>query len=300
MFTGKRICLMHSIPAGICIGLITAGTFWDRDVSDVLYSRGSLPMLIVSVLGQYLFSAVFIFITGVLCRQAYLADTHTAKRVTGMGVFGISALIMGIRGLDHVLDTENIGALLPDTEFSFGARLLMLAVFMLSLFFVGFALSPKEYDSTLFKRILAVLICFLAALIVLSLLKSVFARPRYRFTLMGIEGVEFTPWYAAAGNAKQAEIKYGLTGVQAFASFPSGHSLISMINIMALPCLAYIFPGLKKRAGALFVIGACFGFGVMLSRIVLGAHYLSDVGFGALIAVVTSAVFHTMNRAKKQ
>ena len=51
MFTVKRICLMHIIPVGVCIGLITAGTFWDKAVSDALYSRGNFPMLIVSVLG---------------------------------------------------------------------------------------------------------------------------------------------------------------------------------------------------------------------------------------------------------
>lgn len=298
MFTVKRICLMHIIPAGVCIGLITAGTFWDKAVSDALYSRGNFPMLIVSVLGQYLFSAVFIFIAGVLCRQAVISDAHGAKRTAGAAVLGISALIMGIRGLDHVLDTENIGALLPDTEFSLGARLLMLAVFMLSLFFIGLWLSPREYDRALARRLTEVLLYLLAALIVLALLKSSFARPRYRFTLMGTDGIGFLPWYASMGSAKQAEEMYGLTGVQAFASFPSGHSLISMIHVIALPCMAYIFPGLKKRAGTLFVIGACFGFCVMLSRIVLGAHYLSDVGTGGLVALAVSFVFFMAHRVK--
>lgn len=77
-----------------------------------------------------------------------------------------------------------------------------------------------------------------------------------------------------------------------FKSFPSGHSGAGMILAMILPYLAYFFPKLKNRQTLLFYGGALFGAVMMFSRLLVGAHYLTDTCMGSLILMV---VFYVAN-----
>ena len=131
------------------------------------------------------------------------------------------------------------------------------------------------------------------------LIKLVIHRPRYRYAVRcGL--TDYCNWWQPFSQYKDFistdEHKYIIEGFEItkeeFKSFPSGHSGTGMILAMYLPFASYFFPKLKGKETFLFYGGAAFGFLMMFSRLLVGAHYLTDTCMGSLIVMV---VFYVVN-----
>ena len=98
---------------------------------------------------------------------------------------------------------------------------------------------------------------------------------RVRFRELDAAFSQFTPWY----------LPRGLTG---FDSFPSGHAAMGWMLLALLILVAG-----KKRWVKNSVLTIIFVWGVLLalSRVVIGAHYASDVLFGSFFIIVAFLVF---------
>ena len=128
-------------------------------------------------------------------------------------------------------------------------------------------------------RTLAGIISLLAIinpLVLVQIMKLLWGRVRFRDLAPGF--VDFSPWF----------LPQGITGDQ---SFPSGHTAIGW---MFLPLLIAV----KDRKNMdvikiLFYILICgWGLFVGLSRIVIGAHYASDVLFSTMMAAVITILLY--------
>lgn len=94
---------------------------------------------------------------------------------------------------------------------------------------------------------------------------------RIRFRDLAANYSNFTPWYWPNG----------ITGNQ---SFPSGHAAMSFIMITLF--IFFIDKPFYKRIITKGLI-ISWGLAVCASRVVIGAHFTSDVLFGAMIMIVT-------------
>lgn len=121
-----------------------------------------------------------------------------------------------------------------------------------------------NYDKYIKFAIFAIIV-MLVSLIVIRVMKLTWGRMRYRDMLAIGDFSGFTPWY----------LPQGATGA---TSFPSGHSA-SAANIFIF---AVLFKGkaryIANAVGIIFVILSCF------SRIVINAHFMSDVIVGSCIS----------------
>ena len=122
------------------------------------------------------------------------------------------------------------------------------------------------------------------------MLKGVFNRPRYRTAVLGYKGVGFVPWYTLFEGAESYVTLYGINADE-FRSFPSGHSILSISAMYILPSLSWLFPMLRDKQLLLEIAGLMFGIIIMLTRTILGAHYLSDVSAGAMLGTLLSLVY---------
>ena len=105
----------------------------------------------------------------------------------------------------------------------------------------------------------------------------------------GVGGIGFMPWFTPfEGSAQLAEL-YDINADE-FLSFPSGHSILSVSAMYILPSFMWLFPKLKGKYFPLALSGVMFGIIIMTTRMILGAHYLSDVSMGAIIAAVLGLV----------
>lgn len=116
-------------------------------------------------------------------------------------------------------------------------------------------------------------VLFLTTMIVFNTVK--FSWGRMRFRDMTDPLMQFTPWY----------IPQGATTSNTYMSFPSGHAAWSSV-ILILTVLPGIFPNLKDKSKLFNVISYGFIILVAFSRIVMGAHFGSDVTIGFFITWV--------------
>jgi membrane-associated phospholipid phosphatase len=119
--------------------------------------------------------------------------------------------------------------------------------------------------------------------IIVNIIKNVWARPRMR----SINDVsQFKHWYEINGWTNDNELK----------SFPSGHTSNGFVIIAYMMFVPY-FKSIKMNY---FLIGAVtWGTLVALSRVVLGAHFLSDVLVGSYITIFLFLLFERLILQKK-
>ncbi len=138
--------------------------------------------------------------------------------------------------------------------------------------------------------------CVLANIIIL-IVKDPVGRMRYRAINSDVgqrlinagllQG--YTPWYVRNGQPDEAIINSFIDAYpgasDAFKSFPSGHTCAAGMSY-ALVMLPDVVDFKHKKAGkiACWVTPIVITILVAISRIVVGAHYMSDVTFGGTIA----------------
>ena len=120
------------------------------------------------------------------------------------------------------------------------------------------------------------LLAIINPLILVQLMKLFWGRVRFRDLSPGF--VDYTPWF----------LPQGITGNQ---SFPSGHTAMGW---MFLPLLITIKDRKNKDAIKIIISFLILGWGLFvgLSRIVIGAHYASDVLFSTMMAAVSTILLY--------
>lgn len=112
----------------------------------------------------------------------------------------------------------------------------------------------------------------IAAVLVITVIKMFWGRLRFRSMQDNLE--LFTPWY----------LPQGFTTNNEYMSLPSGHSANSSVIIM-ITLLPYLYPRLNKSRKLLFAVVVLWILCVMVSRIVVGAHFASDVTLGMTLSI---------------
>ena len=170
--------------------------------------------------------------------------------------------------------------------------------------FVVFAF--KNLKPETLKKLIWWVVAVLAAVVVANLLimfvKDPVGRMRYRAInsnvgqlLIDTSVVQgYTPWYISNGQPSEDIIKMFVDAYpgagDAFKSFPSGHTCAAGMSyaLIMLPDVID-FKSEKSKKGvkiACWLIPIAITMLVAISRIVVGAHYMSDVTFGGTIAFV--------------
>lgn len=113
---------------------------------------------------------------------------------------------------------------------------------------------------------------FLSSILLTFTMKQIWGRIRFRE--MGQNEALFTPWYQ-------------INGIRPHHSFPSGHTT----TISVLLCFFYVYKDKEREREISPIIKLCIILlivAMMLSRMRLGAHFLSDVlvGFGVTYTMV--------------
>lgn len=270
--------------------LFFVGTFLDEDISKTLFSPDNTAAAVITSTGLIPYFIAPVLFCGVLYERAVHSSHAKPIKVILCVVCVLIVLFVGFIGGGSLADRNCFGMIFPSINRNIPVIAVLSVLFEYPLFFVGYHFSKRTEDKLLTQRIIALFIILLLAFITMQSLKYTFNRPRYRTVVQEYEGIGFVPWYTRfEGAAEYAEL-YGINGDE-FLSFPSGHSILSISAMYILPSFAWIFPKLKKHQFLLVLTGFMFGLAIMLTRMILGAHYLSDVSMGAMIGTVLSLAY---------
>jgi len=113
-------------------------------------------------------------------------------------------------------------------------------------------------------------------ILVPNLIKLVWGRPRYR-VFIG-DDTQFRYWFD----------RVGFTFDDNWKSFPSGHSAAAATTLV-YTFLPQLFDKLKGKERSILVVCSLWIIIVMVSRVVMGDHFMSDTLFGSGITILIFA-----------
>ena len=286
----------HSIPIYIYIALfviiavfLVVGSLKDVDVSHKLFNPENKFGKIFETFGLF-FGHGLVVIGGV----AVFSGTFFRKHIL-FKIIGIAILVVAF-GVATYLFADAIGTFGKDPKF-YGYRfdkswmaLLVSAALMALVALLGFfIIDMKKQDEALRVGII-ILAAAIIQVLIINLLKGMGGRPRYRF-LLDTEwndgthyGVvyEFKNWYQFAFWKNPSN--------DFFKSWPSGHSGFAASFL----AIAYLPNMMRRRFKfdnyVFFGIGLLYLILMMIARIIIGAHFLSDVSMGALIGTFAAFI----------
>lgn len=140
---------------------------------------------------------------------------------------------------------------------------------------------PEKAKNPLKALAIAGIAVMAVQLLAVEGLKYLWGRVRFRDLIAEGSYDAFTPWYK-------------INGINSNKSFPSGHTAGAGMSylLMLLPC---VFSGFKSKKNLCFWVPFVYTSVVAFTRLVMGAHYLSDVAAGGLISftivIITMKIF---------
>lgn len=146
---------------------------------------------------------------------------------------------------------------------------------------------PGENRAKALRYAATTLLYFLLVLIVMNSLKTIWGRMRFREMTDPLN--EFTRWYQICGRGKFDD---------AFASFPSGHSMNSA-GVILMILLPDLIPALQGKEKMLRIFAYIWCVTVGFSRVLMGAHFASDVTIGVLLSLLIFEILYTFLYRKK-
>ncbi len=164
---------------------------------------------------------------------------------------------------------------------------MLLAIVLMALgVYLGHVLGDKRLSALHWFALALIIICVVCFGITQAL-KVVFSRPRFRtLHLLGDYGL-FAEWYKVNPftEVPKSFIALGVAE-DGYSSFPSGHTSWACTLIMLSYLPAFVGGFSKKAKICLNVIPAVFVAVVAFSRILAGAHYLTDVVVSLIFSLV--------------
>lgn len=285
---------VYWIVLGVILILLIIGTFVDLSIAEAVYNRDSafgeffavvamIPIwTLIPMSAGLMFGALIIQFgnLGVIWRVVY----------TCMLVFGIYATYertSGFYGSRHLHG-------LPFTTLVY----IVIAAFLLAAALGAYA-SHKNPEAVLRAAFVGI-IAVAGGRMLLDVFKDMWGRQR--FWTMEDTAAQFTAWYQPQFPIAERMAEMG----DKIKSFPSGHSF-GGISVLWLSMFPAFLDSCKKNRKAwsngAAIFALCFWVLVMVSRLVLGEHFLSDVSMSAIIFLVafmaSNAVIGKLAKNKK-
>ena len=253
---------------------IAVGTLYDYPLSSFLYpGQETVFGSIFAAIGEL--PAYF-----ALHSAGIMLICHRGKRTRFQDVLlllcGIALLLLGILGqfCEFVEDLPRVPMVI--------AILVTLALFALNYFFTLLLMREAAREDIL-RFVMAVLFVCGVSMLAANLLKYPWARPRMWFLASEPEAA-FVPWYRPDPAVKKAYAALGV-GRDAFRSFPSGHTVTAAASLLwtLYPSMHRYFEG---KGRLLFLFSLLWTLFVTLSRLTMGAHFLSDVAISWMFTLI--------------
>ncbi len=245
----------------IAIVLLILAIPFDLEISMAVYDPKSLFGIIFETIGEL--PAFFIAI--VSCAALILTSLKKPMwtKISQLFVFGLllvfCSLLAGILPFNYL-------------ELPLWPGMILGIVYVILAFWLVGKIPLHRY-SELRRAAIIGLSTFLFALIAVDLIKIGWGRMRFRDINGSVSG--FFTWY----------IPHGWTFDNELMSFPSGHAANAAVTIV-ITLVPTILPKLKKYSRSLFAGAICWIVLVMISRVIIGAHFMSDVVAGATLVLL--------------
>lgn len=286
-FTKKSYFIFGVIFIILVSGLV-AGSVSDLQISQSIADMNSVFGLICASFGEIFGWSMM----GVFGAMAWRLAQQVEKKLFKILLIVFGTVVVGVSFFLIFADMNSSHNGFKEISNVY-VRLLIAAVLEAGIVFGSFKIITTKNTKLLLSVWIVLMIAFYFGLAINFITKGIIARPRYRLIAGGYDSYTASDLFENrynCGGKGLAEKVYpsSVVGSDDFKSFPSGHSFVSMSSILFFFVLLLNEKTKDKdRARNLVLISfACYGFLIEFARIRYGAHYLSDVSFGGLLALL--------------
>ena len=276
----KKMRLHIYIMLGIFVVGFILGTFIDLNVSQAIFSRDNGFGLTMSAIGTIPGYMIFAVLGGGFLALGMHRDYKTVYKVLCyLFTAGLLVLAIFFTGREF-FGPNGFTGVAPKWVGYF-----ITAPIAAGCGFLGYILTKNSKTPYLWLIFAVAAICIFFALVPgVTMLKAIFHRPRYR-TLTLYDEIGFHAWYQRCGNYKDLMNTYGIISEE-FKSFPSGHAGASAVFVLGVSILPLLDKKYEKIQLPLFYGGLAWVLLVSFTRILVGAHFLSDVSMGGILTSI--------------
>lgn len=247
----------ENIAVGFVLLLfLIIGTFADLSISKLIYSPESWFPKLFELIGETPGMLIGLF----CCSLLIITRDSSSKVLSIIQLIGFSILMILFSLMTSFMLFHYLGI-----KSGFGLIALS-SIFIIVAFFAASKLDTTQKAAIRRAAFIGIFL-ILFAIISVNIIKVLWGRQRFRS--MQDDMTVFTHWYNRQTFASGEEFK----------SFPSGHSANSAV-IMWITLLPTFIKSLKGKETILKTIAFGWILCVMASRIMAGAHFLSDVTVG--------------------
>lgn len=265
----KKDLKVLGIAAAVLLFIAAVG---DMEISRMIYNPESLFGKALEAVGEFpaMFIGAFCTMTIGVVQKKGNNGKMNMKSVLGF-FFGILlALTAGNLPVKYLEGPEALGVVL-------GLGIAVADYFMISAI-------AETHGKELYKAAVFGLQLFLLVVLTFNLIKMGWGRERYRHMMETGDFSGFSPWFLPRGFTTENE----------FMSFPSGHSANAAVT-MWITLLPTFLPSLKTKEALLKILSCVWIALVMVSRVIMGAHFLGDVAMGMTLSLV---IFYLLYQKK--
>ena len=267
------------VVLAVLVILMVVGSFLDLQISKLLYPGHE------SSLGQ--FFAAFGELPAFLCFTCagvlLFLIRGRLRRDWNVLFLIISALLVAFGLVMNIREAcDNVPALPAWVA-------ILVTVFATAVAGAGVVLLTRQCPAkTVLRFLLTLVFVSFVTMVLINVIKIPWSRARMRLLVSTGNDTYFMPWWQLGGALKQRLVGEGISPDE-FRSFPSGHTACA-----ACAMLAILLPALKKqwhdKERVCLIVGAVWTLLVAVSRIWMGAHYLTDVTMACLIVLGVSVL----------
>ncbi|MEG0051090.1 MAG: phosphatase PAP2 family protein [Terrisporobacter sp.] len=253
----------YTIGLSIIGILLVIFAFTDLQISHEVYNPQSKFGLLFEAIGEFPAAVIATF-----CTVALMLTRDKEKSLKyNLRTMGYIVLLLFL---------SSMAAMLPIKYFN-GPKVL---IPILMIFYIGVSyLIAKKYATTnkeeLRKAAIVGVLTFVFVIIAFNSIKLLWGRERYRHMIAVGSFAGFSKWFTPQGLASGNE----------FMSFPSGHSANAAIMIW-ITLIPTFITDLKDKKNWFIGFAILWILLVPISRIIVGAHFASDVTMGVTITLV--------------
>lgn len=305
MFKNKKLTILYISIAIVFIGLLVVFSLFDLQISKALvkleegeYYSSSFILRFLETVGEM---PIYVFISCAFIIFYYNAEDsliEEKKKTVKKVIYAICAFISYFLAskvlIKYVAQHHGFEYMLGGLDYV--CYLLMAGIDTAITIYVF-----SKIDQTIIKRLyvfaMVVLLTALISQVLTQGVKIFWGRARYRMmaTLqsLGEDGFSYyTEWFKCNGK-RSVSLKWLDLGIASdgFKSFPSGHTCAAAIT-STLICLPFTVEKLntKKCRIAFISISVIYTVIVALSRVLMGAHFASDVLVGGMVTFVSCLI----------
>lgn len=279
----KIITRLDAIIVGVLLLIMMViGSIWDYPISLALHDSSNPFGIFFAAYGEAP-ALLGLVMSGTLLLSG-CSQNHERKHVGILQVLCGTLLILIGGILLLILPGHYIN--LPSAIISaIGTAIIMAVIFM------SIRISRHADHSDIVKVAAAIFVIILLEMILVNIVKILWGRPRMR--LIASDGeLSFIPWWVIDRSLKQKLIAAGVAGEE-LKSFPSGHTSNAAVLIL-LSLFPILNNALRQKGRLFFYIGVTWGGVVALSRIIIGAHFVTDTVVGFSVTFVITLIMQQL------